>query len=121
MTVKPIKARNSTSPAESAETTISPDTLPRTVTAASEQPNHEQHPGRHERQRPLLAAKSEKGNQRASRDSDGNEGEPGEACRYLGIHKGEHDQAELRGDPAEKGQADPIVPKPQIEEGINEK
>ncbi len=85
-----------------------------------EQPDHEQHPGRHKRQRPLLAAQGKEGNQRASNAGDGNEGKPGEARGELRVYEGEYDQPELDGDPAGEGDADPAMPEPEIEKDVDE-
>ena len=64
------------------------------VTASSKQPDHEEHPGRHECERAFLSAQSQIADHRAPDDRDRDEGEPSQTRGELSVDQREKDEAE---------------------------
>jgi hypothetical protein len=88
--------------------------------SGAEQPYDQQEPTGDERERAVLAAQGEKGDQPGADAGDRHRrGARQPRCQGR-IDDGNNDQTELGGDPAPEQGLDPAVPQPDAEEGVEE-
>ena len=88
--------------------------------AGAEQPNQQQHPGRHQRQRAVLPAQRQEQRQRRADAGDGDAGQAGEGGGKPRIEKCHGNENELRRYPQPQQHAHEAVPGPQPQEGVEE-
>ena len=88
--------------------------------AGAEQPNQQQHPGRHQRQRAVLPAQRQEQRQRGADAGNGDAGQAGEGGGEPRIEKCHGDEYELCRYPQPQQHAHEAVPGPQPQEGVEE-
>ena len=88
--------------------------------AGAEQPHQQQHPGRHQRERAVLAAHCQEQRQRRADRGDGDAGEAGEGGGQPRVEERHGDEDELRRHPQHQQHAHEAVPGPEPQEGVEE-